>query len=63
MAKQIEVMVSPDGEIKITTSGYKGSECQKATESLERALGTKISDAPTAEAKSQEANHNARANR
>lgn len=58
MAKKIQVKVTPTGEITITTTGYKGSECLKATEALERALGTKTSDTPTAEARAQEAKHN-----
>lgn len=59
MAKQILMQVSPEGEIKITTSGYKGTECLKATAALEKALGKKTSDQPTAEMKSQEAKQNA----
>lgn len=63
MAKQIQMRVSPEGEIVITTSGYKGTECLKATESLEKALGKKTSDQPTAEMKQQEARQNAGTNR
>ncbi len=58
MAKQILMEVSPEGEIKITTSGFKGTECLKATAELEKALGKKTSDQPTAEMKSQEAKQN-----
>ena len=61
MAKKILMEVSPEGEIKITSSGYKGSECLKATEALEKALGKKTSDQPTAEMKQQEAKHNVKA--
>ncbi len=63
MAKKILMEVSPEGEIKITTSGYKGTECLKATEALERALGKKTSDQPTAEMKQTEARSDARTNR
>lgn len=58
MPKEIIVKVTPLGDVQITTTGYSGSECQKATESLERALGTKTSDTPTAEASKQQARHN-----
>ncbi len=58
MAKQILMEVSPEGEIKITTSGFKGTECLKATAELEKALGKKTSDQPTAEMKQQEAKTN-----
>lgn len=60
MAKQIQMTVSPEGEITIKTSGYKGAECLKATEALEKALGKKTSDQPTAEMKHQEARQNAK---
>lgn len=50
MAKQIEVIVREDGSVKVTTRGYQGNECRKATEGLERALGLKTSDVATAEA-------------
>lgn len=60
MAKVIKMQVSPEGEITITTEGFKGKECLKATAALEKALGKKTSDQPTAEMKSQEAKHNAR---
>lgn len=58
MTKQIDVLITPEGEVKISTSGYKGSECLKATEALERALGAKTSDQPTAEMKQTEAKQN-----
>lgn len=50
MSKQIEVVVREDGSVQVTTRGYVGNDCRKATESLERALGIKTSDRPTAEA-------------
>lgn len=61
MAKKILVKVSPTGDVQITTSGYQGSECQTATKDLEKALGAKTSDTPTAEASLQQARHNAEA--
>lgn len=63
MAKKIDVLITPEGEVQITTSGYKGSSCLKATEALERALGAKSSDQPTAEMKQTETKQNARTDR
>ena len=48
--KQIEVIVREDGSVQVTTRGYQGNECRKATEGLEKALGLKTSDITTAEA-------------
>jgi hypothetical protein len=39
MAKQIEVIVQPTGEVKIDAVGFKGADCEKATAFLEKALG------------------------
>ena len=39
MAKSIEVIVSPGGEVKIDALGFKGADCEKATAFLEKALG------------------------
>ena len=39
MAKTIEVIVNPTGEVKIDAIGFKGADCEKATAFLERALG------------------------
>lgn len=38
--KEIIVDVAEDGSIKIDSVGFVGAECEKATEFLERALGT-----------------------
>ena len=37
--KQIEVIVHPDGSLKIDALGFKGADCEKATRFLELALG------------------------
>jgi len=37
--RTIEVIVNKDGSLKIDAVGFKGADCQKATEFLERALG------------------------
>lgn len=60
--KKIKMKVTPEGEITITTEGFKGKECLAATAALEKALGKKTSDVPTAEMKLQENKHNARQN-
>jgi len=39
MAKSIEVIVNPMGEVKIDAVGFKGADCEKATAFLEQALG------------------------
>jgi len=36
---QVEIVISPTGEIKIDAQGFKGAECTKATEALSKALG------------------------
>ena len=38
-SKSIEVIVAPDGGIRVEAVGFTGSSCQTATEELERALG------------------------
>lgn len=35
----IEVIVSPAGDISINAIGFKGADCEKATQALEEALG------------------------
>ena len=40
MTKTIEVVVSPEGAIKIDAVGFKGADCEQATRYLEEALGT-----------------------
>ena len=47
--KTIEVIVSPQGETKIETKGFEGTECQQASEFLERALGQRQAEQLTSE--------------
>ena len=49
MTKTIEVIVSPQGHIKLETKGFVGRSCLDASRFLEEALGTKVSDHATAE--------------
>jgi hypothetical protein len=37
--KHVEVIVMPNGEVKIEAVGFKGADCDKATRYLEDALG------------------------
>ncbi len=37
--KSIEVIVQPDGSLKIDAVGFQGADCEKATEFLEKVLG------------------------
>lgn len=47
--KTIEIIVSSNGETKIKTQGFAGSECLKATRFLESTLGKTIAEQHTAE--------------
>ncbi len=49
----IEIIVSPTGEIRLTTSGFAGEICRDASRAFEAALGLVLKDTPTAEAFSQ----------
>jgi Protein of unknown function (DUF2997) len=39
MNKTIEIIIAPSGEIQIDAVGFKGPDCEKATQFLEEALG------------------------
>jgi hypothetical protein len=39
MKRTIEIIVGPSGEIKIDAMGFKGADCERATQFLEDALG------------------------
>lgn len=47
--REIIVDIDKDGNSVITTKGFKGSDCLKATADLEKALGAKTSDVKTRE--------------
>lgn len=36
---EIEVVIGPDGEVRLTTHGLKGQACLEETRALEAALG------------------------
>ena len=37
--KTIEVVIGPNGSLKIEALGFKGADCERATAFLEKALG------------------------
>ena len=39
MSKTIEIVVAPDGQTRVETSGFVGAECREASRLIERALG------------------------
>ncbi len=39
MKKTVEIIVNPAGQLTINAAGFSGSDCEKATEFLEQALG------------------------
>ena len=49
MSKTIEIIVSPQGGIRIETRGFTGTSCQQASRFIENALGKAVSEQRTAE--------------
>jgi hypothetical protein len=47
--KTIEITIAPNGESKVETKGFAGSECREASQFLEAALGAKRSETLTTE--------------
>jgi len=39
MNRTIEIIIAPTGDIQIDAVGFKGPDCEKATQCLEEALG------------------------
>jgi hypothetical protein len=39
MNRTIEIIIQPNGELQIDAVGFKGPDCEKATQFLEQALG------------------------
>lgn len=46
---EIELVFTPEGEVRIETHGLKGKTCMEETESLEKALGSVKSRTKTSE--------------
>ena len=42
MKRTIEIIIGLQGEIKIDAIGFKGPDCEKATEFLQKALGVVV---------------------
>ena len=49
MNKTIEIIVSPDGQSRVETKGFVGSDCRVASKFIERALGKQTGEQLTAE--------------
>lgn len=49
MPQIITVEISPEGQVKVQTSGFAGASCKQATRALEAALGNVVSDDKTPE--------------
>ena len=47
--KTIEITVDPQGQAKVETKGFSGSECREASRFLELALGRSTGEKLTAE--------------
>ena len=47
--KTIEITVSPQGQAKVETKGFSGSECREVSRFLEQALGRSTGETLTAE--------------
>ena len=46
---KIEIIVSPDGSVTVTTAGFAGQSCRDASRFIEQALGQQIDEQLTAE--------------
>jgi len=57
MSKTIEIIVSPDGQSRVETKGFSGSDCREASRFLEEALGNRVSEQLTPEFYRQQANN------
>lgn len=47
--KQVQIIISPNGQTRIETTGFAGADCQTASRYLEEALGNRQSETLTAE--------------
>ena len=46
---EIELVFTPEGEVRLATRGLKGKTCMEETEALEKALGSVKARAKTSE--------------
>ena len=49
MSKTIEIIVAPNGQSRVETKGFTGSECRQASQFIERALGQQTDELLKAE--------------
>lgn len=47
--KTIEIIVSPEGQTRVETKGFSGSDCRAASRFIEQALGARLHEQVTAE--------------
>ena len=47
--KRVEIIVDPQGNSKVETKGFSGSECVEASKFVEQALGKETASRTTAE--------------
>ena len=47
--KMIEIIVSPQGDTRVETKGFSGSDCQAASQFIEASLGLQCSEQLTKE--------------
>lgn len=47
--KLIEIIVAPNGQTRVETRGFVGSECRQASQFIEQALGSRVGEQLTAE--------------
>lgn len=45
----IQIIIDPQGQVRLETKGFTGASCREASKSLEQALGLIQSDRPTSE--------------
>ena len=49
MSKTIEIVVAPDGQTRVETRGFNGSECRQVSQFIEQALGQQTDELLKAE--------------
>ena len=49
MSKVIEIIIAPNGQTRVETKGFVGSECREASRFVEQALGKQINEQLTTE--------------
>ncbi len=42
--KTIEIIIAPNGQTKVETKGFEGSECREASRLIEQALGQQMDE-------------------